>query len=712
MVDLTADQLRDAARRAAAAGDNATARSLMQRIIQAEQQNAATAGLAAPSPTQAPGGVTANPAAVRELGQNANDLDQKIADGLQGAQSMTGFGFMENIDAGILGGALGATPDGEYGVDLFNYGTPIGERYTALRDQTRDRYDAAQERNPGPFTVGQMAGAIVPLGAFNPVTPGASLGRATATMAGLGAVEGGLQGAGQGDAETWGGLASDAAWGAGFGGVFGGAAVPVVAGVRAVLDPAFGVVRSTVTGAASPSRAGRTVARTMQRSGMSMDDLAASLRAAQVDGQDVFSAADALGDPGQRTLAGVARSPGEGSKIIRDFLDQRQLGQVDRVGSFLNDALETPSTAAQRNLALTAERRATGAANYGDARMQANPVDVTGALGVIDDRLSQINVPGMGQAVAPSPLDRTLQSFRARLAVPPANLPPGTTNMALSDFGRVFEVKREIDGAIGAATRAGDGYQVQMLTTLKNSLDDALAQSSAPYTAARDTYRAQSQVLDAIPTGADAAGRRVRTDDALDAYRGLPTAPAGGTIPAIPGNAMPPDAQAAFRAGYGDRLLSPIENARPGTNVVPDLLTDKNTAMLQEMATDPALLQRQLDRERTMFETRHMATGGSPTSNLLQDIDDVNSAGANITEAVMSPRASIIKMLGTQAGNMLTGSDEKTRALIARALMQSDPQAVQDALAPLLRGAMTAGRVDRVGEALLRQIGHQVLPPN
>jgi hypothetical protein len=436
-----------------------------------------------------------------------------------------------------------------------------------------------------------------------------------------------------------------------------------------------------------------------------MDDIQRSLYQANLEGQPMFTLADALGNPGQRTLAGVARSPGDPARVIAEYLDTRQLGQADRVGGFLSDAVQSEQTAAMRAAEAARARGIDAGVNYNAAREAAVPVDVRPALQIIETRLG----PLRGVDIEPSSMDRLLTQYNARLSVPASSLPPGTNSMELSDFSRVFEVKKDLADDIGAAVRAGRGQEASMLISLRDALDDALARASDGYSGARDVYRAQSQAIDAVQAGREAARPSIRTDDALATYRGLPAPVPGAvnTLPTVPGGQAVPlfsnsgaDAPAGFRMGYVDPLLARMENTTPTTNAARPLTTPKNQAMLQEMVNDPELLAQRLAREMTMFDTRQTALGGSQTAGLLQDIGDVAGSGPTLAEGLLAPRTTIMNMLVRSSRDMLTGTNEKTRQLIAEALLSSDPQA---ALAPLLRQAMLSGRVDRGAESLLRQ---------
>jgi hypothetical protein len=655
--------------------------------------------------TEPAGGVSVNDENLQRFVQGVNTFDGDIAAMAAGARNATGFGFMENLDAAVLGGLLGGTPEGTHGVDLFNYDAPTGERYAGMRDQTRDEMTAYREESPAAFTTGEIVGGVTTALPFAPRPPPTTAMRdIMRQMAIFGGTEGALFGAGMGDGETFGDVATDAAYGAGIGATLGAASVPVVAGAQRLLADPIGGAIGALRGVGNPARAGRVVSRAFNRANMTPDDVLTRIQEAAADGQGMFRTADALGLPGQRQLAGINRSPGDASTIISQWLDERQMGQNERVSSFLADAIGTDQTAQARQLALQAERRADAGLNYGDARMDAGPVNVSPAIDIIDQRIGQLNIPGMEETVNMSPLDRTLQQLRARLAVPAERLPEGVTNATLSDFGRVFEIKREIDGAIGAATRAGDGFQVQMLTTLRNSLDDALADASLPYAGARDTYRQQSQVIDAVQTGREMAAPKVRTDDALDTFNRLAPqqTPNPNNVPA-PGAMSTPNPQDGFRVGYVDPILARVENMTPTSNSARLMMTPKTQEVLGAISTDPDLLARRVNREMDMFQTRNMAMGGSPTANILEDIADVADTAPNLAQVAMNPTTSIINALGTKAGQFMQGTNEQTRQLIARVLLSADPQ---KELEPLLRAAMMSQTGNRAAEGTLRQLGY------
>jgi hypothetical protein len=118
------------------------------------------------------------------------------------------------------------------------------------------------------------------------------------------------------------------------------------------------------------------------------------------------------------------------------------------------------------------------------------------------------------------------------------------------------------------------------------------------------------------------------------------------------------------------------------------------------MAADPAVLQRQIGRESTMFGTDTAALRGSMTADNLTDMADTASAGPLLSALAGDLRGAVMGA-GRMAGNALTGRNTATRSEIARMLLSRD---VDAALAPALRAQMKAGGQNRVVEALLRSL--------
>jgi hypothetical protein len=632
-------------------------------------------------PTPPQGGVSTNSQAVSEFKPK---LGAMVDGGVQGAS----FGLQDEF-RGLSQGLFGGISDAIEG----NEGRTFGERYTEGRDGVRAHNVASQTAEPLAYAGGQIVGATAPALAVAPLTGGGSMVGTAGRGAALGAVEGGLHGLGNADGVD---PLKSTVQGAALGGLVGGAAplaVGAAAGVkravsagakRAVSDPVSGVIEGMLN-KANPNKANRAISSALRSSKKSPQQVADEIAQAGAAGQPEFRLMDALGTSGQRLASGVSRGGGDASAEIAEFLASRQSGQAERVGSFVDDAFGMGGGTAKGKVdELTAARGAAANTAYDAARGNAAPVDVRGAMGVIDQRIGGMK----GSNVTGDAIDGKLSGYRQRLAADPA--PNGEISRELSDFDRVLGVKQSVQDDIGAAVRAGRNNEARELGKLVSELDAALEAASPSYRTANDGFREASGVIDAVDQGSKMSRPSVRPADALDQF---------GT--------MSPDQQGAARIGYGDQLLAKIEaNTAPTANKAKVLQSPKRDAEAAGMALDPSGYQQRLARENTMWETQNRALQGSKTADNLEDISNVNQASSGLGKAAKS---ALNFQLGDAASNLwgvlgpvAKGQSDATRQLIAKALMSSDPQ---KALAPILRQEMTGSRNRRAIEALLRNSG-------
>lgn len=629
--------------------------------VQADTMEQAASALSSLG-TPPQGGSTTDSQAVSELSDGMMGLGMGVYNGAT-------FGFGDNI-AGAANGLASMAR-----------GRGFANGYGGMRDRVRSINETQSRANPAEYMTGNVVGAAIPAIATGGAATGTTaLGTAGRSMA-LGAAEGALQGAGNADGV---GVARDAIKGAGIGAAAG-VAAPAVVGLAAkgirggVLDPIGGMV-----GIGNTGKANRAIGSAVKSSGQTRDGIAALLAKAASQGQPEYRMMDALGTAGQRQASAVARKGGDAATEITDFLERRQIDQGDRVGSFIDEAFGTRgTTAAQTRDGLTAKRGAEADVAYDAARGNAAPVDVRGALGVIDARIGGMK----GSGIAGDGIDGKLAGYRARLAGDGAGLGKGVTGAELSDFDRVLGVKQAVQDDIGAAVRAGRNNEARELGKLLSELDGALEGSSDMYRTANDGFRAASKNIEAVDTGAMMAARGRAAD----------------TVPAF--TALGPDAQSAARVGYGDRLLTGLEaNKAPTSNKAKSVMSTKMDAEAQAMALDPALYADRLARENTMWTTQNRALGGSKTADNLADqgaMEGFAGGALDVAKSVvrLDPMGALGK-IGAQLGPLMKGQNEATRKLIAQALMSGNASEV---LGPIM--AQQAGSISkrRMIEALLRQ---------
>lgn len=651
----TYEELMAAARKADAAGEAADAKRLLEMAAELK-------GSFGPEPT---GGVSVNKEAADDLKNRLTTLTANTANAMS-------FGFGDE--------ALGA----KAGVESLLSGGKYLPAYRAERDKMRGDMATINEKFPAMATTGNLVGAAIPAITASPLGAGKSMLDTGLRGLGIGAVEGGLQGAGNADGR-------DAVWetikGATIGGGVG-LAAPALVGVAGAVKNA---VKDPLTGALSflpglsrlgaKGKANRAIAEALARSGKTAPDLDALIAAAKAAGQPEFRLVDALGLSGQRMASGIVRAGSTPGDEVAEFLATRQSGQPERVTSFVEDAFGVGGTTADKTKdGLIAARKAEADTAYDAARGNAAPVDVRSALGVIDARTGGMT----GSGVAGDGIDSKLLGYRARLAAQPG---PDGVMRELSDFDRVLGVKQSIQDDIGAAVRAGRNNEARELGKLVQELDAALEASSDMYRAANDGFRSASKVIDAVDEGAMMATRGRAADN----------------VPRF--QSMPPPQQGAARVGYGDKLIDQLDRiTSPTSNRAKPLQSPKRATEAEAMATDYPLYSGRLARENTMWETQNRALGGSRTADNLADQDAISGLAGGAAGAAKSAAnfqfGDAVAKIAAVIGPVARGKNEATRRLIAQALLSSDPMKV---MAPVLAQASKSSTVRRLIEAMIRQ---------
>lgn len=604
------------------------------------------------------GGSSVNPEGVADFQNRA------LTFGANAAQGMS-LGFGDEY-SGAVAGIKSMMGGGEY--------LPA---YRAERDDARADMATISERYPNAATGGYLTGAAIPALTASPLATGESMLGTMGRSGLLGMTEGGLQGAGNADGR---GIVGETIKG-GLIGLGAGIAAPAVIGAATLAKRGVFEGLPQMFGKASQTKANRAIADALMRSGKTAPDVDALIAAAAREGQPEFRLMDALGLPGQRAANGLTRAGGAPGDEVAEFLSTRQSGQGERVGSFVEDAFDVKGTTAAKTQQGLIDARSTAAdAAYDAARGNAAPVDVRGALGVIDTRIGGMK----GSGVAGDSIDGKLAGYRDRLAAQPG---PDGVMRELSDFDRVLGVKQAVQDDIGAAVRAGRNNEARELGKLVKELDAALEGSSDMYRTANDGFRSASKVIDAVDEGA------------LMATRGR----AADNVPRF--GAMAAAEQGAARTGYGDRLLSELENMKyPSTNRALITGSEKRTAEAAAMATDPQLYSSRIARERTMWDTQDKALKGSQTANNQADMvamDGISGEAMQAGKAAANLQfGDMVQKVAGALGPILKGQNEPTRMLIAQALMSSNAGQV---LAPAIAQATKSAGVRRILEALLRQ---------
>lgn len=665
-----------------------------------------------------PGYATSDPAQIERIMKGATPAEVSRTSGVS-----DGGGVMNAVRQGLQGATFG------FGDEVVAAGAAaLGPNsYDTELDRERARVEAGAAERPVQSLAANVGGGVMSALATAPAAASAGAS-AMATRAGqaaepiiqaitsrlpaivpkiaggaaLGAADGALVGFGTGEG-GFGERADNAGDSALLGALFGGAIPVAQAALRPVMGGIKNLAAAPFSSQANPANAGRAVEKAMSRAGTTQDEVAAALQQAASEGQPMFTVADAIGDPARGILNGVMRQPGAAKNEATDFLVQRQSGQGDRLTSFLSEALGAQDTAAARVSSIEAARNAAADEAFGRVRGSATPVDVRDVLATIDARVT----PMQGVGIDPGPIDKSLMGIRSRLAsrtpatdaiqgvtgAVPQGVDATKTAVELSDFDRVFALRREVADEMDAAYRAGRGQLGSELRGVREALDAALENASPDYRDAMSAYRSASDNTRAVEAGQAATSGRVRSDDVLAAIQDLS-----------------PEQLSAYRVGYADPTIARVESAAPGVNKARPLTSDKARAELGALAADPALLDRRVGRENEMFRTGGRVMGGSATVENLSDVSDAARSTATLAgQAVINPVWALRRFAGNvtdAAINGVTGNNEATRAEIARAMMSSD---IGSALAPLFAARQRAQQADDMAALLGRTYANRAV---
>jgi len=460
-------------------------------------------------------------------------------------------------------------------------------------------------------------------------------GASAADAAGLGTFSGAMEGNGLAE------RGANALKGGILGGILGGATPGVLALGGAALSPIISNIRARI----NPEGFARSqVARGVSESGMTPAAIAGDIRSAANEGQGMFTAADAMGNAGQRMLSSTARSPGQARTDVVNFLEGRQAGQGRRVANTLAEGFDAPQTAAQTEARLTAQRGADADAAYSAVRTDAQPVDVSNALTRIDQTLAPYGV-SQGTA-AHDTAAAALASIRARLTGQGGNL---------NDFNAVQRVRGDLSDTIQQAVQSGANNKARLLRAILGELDTSLEASSAGYRQANRNFAQASRDIEAVQSGRQAATRG-RTEDIIPEFQ-----------------AQSPQGQGAYRAGYADPLIQQAQGAAFGVNKARPLINDAFQAEAAAMAPGNPLMQRRIGREDTMFQTRNAVMGNSKTAeNLADDAAmgvDPTVIGSLVTQIGTGNISGALRTMLGAGQNALTGNTPAVRQAVADILL-------------------------------------------
>lgn len=630
---------------------------------------------------------TSKPAALMEGMKEGASFG--LHDELYGAYRASGIPEMlDKLDPHARPSAVGALITaligaGKVGLEHLT-GKPgeASSTYEKARDEVRATSKQAQEDQPGTFIAGQAAGALaVPIGAgANAATLPARMLASARVGAGVGALSG--FGSGEGAADS----AVKTGSGAVLGGAVGAAGPPVVEGLiqggRAIAGPIVNAVR----GAVNPeNEAARRVAVAVGRDVQNDPNAVSRLTPQEfvASTQQPGGGPATLMDLGGETTRALARSAAntspEGRAVLNQSINDRFEGQSGRVTSWLENTFNYPNAQAQQT-AIEQTARGVNRAAYGRAMRDPN------AQSMWTPELQQLTAAPAVQDAIRSATSSGANRAVAEGARPPVNpfqfAPDGTMTMrpgVTPSLQFWDQVKKNLDGQIGVARRAGNDALVNELQPLRTGLIRHLDETVPAYQQARAGAAHFFGAENALEAGQNfvGAGNRFGNREARAAIAG-----------------MTPTERQLFQDGYVSRLVEKLNASGDRRSILNQIA--QSPAAREELhialgAERAGQIEAGLRVEGIMDLARGATQGNSTTARQWAELTMAGGAAGlgGIGTYNMDPHQMTIAAV---TGALVGGGrhiDQRVAQRVAQMLVSQDPR-------QLMLGIRIAARNDRM----------------
>jgi hypothetical protein len=548
------------------------------------------------------------------------------------------------------------------------------KKYDEAVKRERDLNKTAEEQHPIASTVGNIAGAVaLPIGAAGQA---ATLPGRMGAGVGLGMAMGGAAGAGEGvgAADTIG----QAAFGAGVGGIVGGAAPAVLAGaalagrgVARLAQPLTSTVRS-VTNRDGEAARRILLARARDAKSVNPGMSAEEFAAAKASGSPVINA-DMGGEATQALARSAANTSQEGRAALEAVTSDRYATQSPRIAGWLKEKFDFPSpgpalerleeAARRENRPAYAKAYSEGQAIWDDGLeqlVQAPVVQQAIRLAFVTGR-NKAALDGFGPIKNPFVLNRETGA----LELQPGAIP----NLQFWDH-----VKRNLD-------KVGGGEGPAFARALRDHLDDivpsygAARAGAAKFFGAEDALEAGGKF--ATMSGADAMS-------IAEARKGLAS--------------LKPGERKLFETGFVANLIAKVESLKDGQDVVKNIFNSEfakaqiKLVLGEQRASE---LEAKLLAERAMNGIKAAIQGNSTT--VRQWVERGLAGGATGVGGIgtyeMDPQKLSVAAL---AGVLVAGSkkiDQRVARRVAEMLASDNPKILEAgtnivARMPIMRSAL------------------------
>lgn len=419
---------------------------------------------------------------------------------------------------------LGALASGKTGVRMLL--APLDPRYRKNRNLVRQMDERFRQEHKGADLAARLYGGLLPAiatGGIAGPAGGAGLLHNIGTGATVGAVFGGIQGAGA--ANELADVPAESAKGAAYGGVLGGG-VGLLSGL---VEPVAGVFNSArrvfFPRAAGVRDAVNEIRQVAQRTGLSAADLQRAIRVAQSRRPGIAVPADASLAFGRLIRANVNEASGNIERTIQQVTGrtagsgERLAQDVRKLAGFGDRSASTAQAAVQ------AEQRATAQRLYRPLEERFATMPKNKAL---DELLQEPDVAPLWRKVRP----------RA-----------GKTEHS-GGFSHFQTLRQEMSDEIVSLQRNGRGFAARRMGELRDRLTQELEELVPGFRAANRAYYQTQRTIDAFDQGAEAVKKK---------FSGPTIAEDLSTITRQAGDEAP-RAIEAYRHGMVDEQLTRLLN--------------------------------------------------------------------------------------------------------------------------------------------------------
>lgn len=605
------------------------------------------------------------------LGKAWQDLKGATNAAVQAAGQGLSFGFADEAQSALAAGIASTQPDIKY-KDAYNDAMQI---FKQKREQSAKDYPAA-------YYPAEIAGALATGGAAADNIGGATLAKSFATnpiktAAGVGALSGGIYGAGTGDGGVEERLKS-----AGISG-----------GIGALAGPAGSYVASKIPGIVSKLLpTGTEVA---DNTGRSLQDLVTEAESkslvAKGDMSSDSTAANKIVDKIK------ADFPDNYPEVIDAWKSGNQpLAQLygNRLTTLAKGAAQYPSGKAQADAYFNTEiasapdrikdaikQNVSGVENYHTTvddllkagKAQAAPAyqaAFSGAKGINDPRINEfLQQPELQAGMSKGLKIQRLESVAEGRPFNPQDYAitgfneagdpviGGVPNMRTLDAG-----KRGLDSMIQEQTDPVTGRVTELgraLIKTKSSYVDELKRVNPDYANALNTAGDYYKVDNALKSGKDF----MNTDSEV----------IGKTL-----SNMSPQEKTAYKIGVGKQLRDVIDNKYDGSNPYNKIMGSREAQKRLMTILNPTEyqnLESSLKSENRLYKMRNEVLGGSPTASKAIAAGEMGASGQ---EALSSLATGDVRGLGigvikNVVSKAFNGLNDKTADSVSRLLYETDP---------------------------------------